>query len=97
LSAVRDLPVTALKIDRSCVAGLTVNESVRSLVRAVIGMGAATGKLVIAEGVEQAGQLEFLEAAGCDALQGFLFSPALAAAEIPGFVASYTEAPSMVA
>ena len=97
LSAVRDLPVTALKIDRSCVAGLTVNESVRSLVRAVIGMGAATGKFVIAEGVEQAEQLEFLEAAGCDALQGFLFAPALVAAEIPAFVASYTEAPSMVA
>jgi len=97
LSAVRDLPVTALKIDRSCVAGLTVNESVRSLVRAVIGMGAATGKIVIAEGVEQKAQLEFLEAAGCDALQGFLFAPALAAAEIPAFVASYTEAPSMVA
>ncbi len=97
LSAVRDLPVTALKIDRSCVAGLTVNESVRSLVRAVIGMGAATGKIVIAEGVEQAEQLEFLEAAGCDALQGFLFAPALVAAEIPAFVAAYTEAPSMVA
>ena len=97
LSAVRDLPVTALKIDRSCVAGLTVSESVRSLVRAVIGMGAATGKIVIAEGVEQTEQLEFLEAAGCDALQGYLFAPALVAAEIPAFVASYTEAPSMVA
>jgi EAL domain-containing protein (putative c-di-GMP-specific phosphodiesterase class I) len=97
LSAVRDLPVTALKIDRSCVAGLGVNESVQSLVRAVIGMGAATGKLVIAEGVEESGQLEFLEAAGCDALQGFLFAPALPAAEIPAFVAAYTEAPSMVA
>jgi len=97
LSAVRELPVTALKIDRSCVAGLGVNESVQSLVRAVIGMGAATGKLVIAEGVEERAQLEFLEAAGCDALQGFLFAPALPAAEIPAFVAAYTEAPSMVA
>ena len=97
LSAVRDLPVTALKIDRACVAGLGANESVTSLVRAVIGMGAATAKLVIAEGVENSAQLEFLEAAGCDALQGFLFAPALPAAEIPAFVAAYTEAPSMVA
>jgi len=97
LSAVRDLPVTALKIDRSCVAGLGVNESVQSLVRAVIGMGAATSKIVIAEGVEDTAQLEFLEAAGCDSLQGFLFAPALPAAEIPAFVAAYTEAPSLVA
>ena len=97
LSAVRDLPVTALKIDRSCVAGLGVNESVQSLVRAVIGMGAATSKIVIAEGVETRAQLEFLEAAGCDSLQGFLFAPAMPAAEIPAFVSAYGDAPSMVA
>jgi len=97
LSAVRDLPITALKIDRSCVAGLGVNESVQSLVRAVIGMGAATRKIVIAEGVEDRSQLEFLEAAGCDALQGFLFAPALPAAEIPAFVTAYSGETSMVA
>jgi len=88
LSVVRDLPITALKIDRSCV---------ESLVRAVIGMGAATGKIVIAEGVEVLGQLEFLEAAGVDALQGYLFAPALAAAELPAFVHAQVEAPSLVA
>jgi EAL domain-containing protein (putative c-di-GMP-specific phosphodiesterase class I) len=97
LSAVRDLPVSALKIDRSCVAGLQVNESAQSLVRAVIGMGAATGKMVIAEGVEHKAQLEFLEEAGCDALQGYLFARELPAAEIPAFVAAYAEAPSLVA
>ena len=36
-------------------------------------------------------------AQGIDLIQGFLFAPALVAAEIPAFVASYTEAPSMVA
>ena len=97
LSSVRDLPVSALKIDRSCVAGLGVNESVNSLVRAVIGIGAATGKIVIAEGVEHKAQLEFLEEAGCDALQGYLFARELPAAEIPAFVATYSEAPSLVA
>jgi EAL domain-containing protein (putative c-di-GMP-specific phosphodiesterase class I) len=97
LNAVRDLPVSALKIDRSCVAGLGINESVNSLVRAVIGIGAATGKIVIAEGVERRAQLEFLEAAGCDALQGYLFSRELPAADIPDFVATFAEAPSLVA
>jgi len=74
LAALRELPVSALKIDRACIAGLDGNEQVRSLVRAVAGMGAATGKQVIAEGVERIEQLRFLEEAGCDALQGYLFA-----------------------
>ncbi len=97
LSAVQNLPLTALKIDRSCVAGLADSEQVRSLVRAVIGIGAATGKQVIAEGVEQYPQLRFLEAAGCNALQGYLFSQPMPAAELPAFIHAQSEAPSMVA
>jgi EAL domain-containing protein (putative c-di-GMP-specific phosphodiesterase class I) len=79
LAALRDLPVTALKIDSACVAGVTESEQVRSLVRAVAGMGAATGKQVIAEGVERIEQLRFLEEAGCDALQGYLFAAPMVA------------------
>jgi EAL domain-containing protein (putative c-di-GMP-specific phosphodiesterase class I) len=97
LSAVQNLPLTALKIDRSCVAGLADSEQVRSLVRAVIGIGAATGKQVIAEGVEQYPQLRFLEAAGCNALQGYLFSKPMPAAELPAYIHAQSEAPSMVA
>jgi len=97
LSAVQNLPLTALKIDRSCVAGLADSEQVRSLVRAVIGIGAATGKQVIAEGVEQYPQLRFLEAAGCNALQGYLFSQPMPAAELPAYIHAQSEAPSMVA
>jgi EAL domain-containing protein (putative c-di-GMP-specific phosphodiesterase class I) len=85
LAALRDLPVTALKIDSACVAGITDSEQVRALVRAVAGMGAVTGKLVIAEGVERIEQLRFLEEAGCDALQGYLFAAPMAAAGIREF------------
>jgi len=74
LAALRELPVSALKIDRACIAGLDGSDQVRSLVRAVAGMGAATGKQVIAEGVERIEQVRFLEEAGCDAMQGFLFA-----------------------
>jgi EAL domain-containing protein (putative c-di-GMP-specific phosphodiesterase class I) len=85
LAALRELPVTALKIDSACVAGITASEQVRALVRAVAGMGAATGKLVIAEGVERIEQLRFLEESGCDALQGYLFAAPMAAANIREF------------
>lgn len=85
LAALRDLPVTALKIDSACVAGITGSEQVRSLVRAVVGMGAATGKQVIAEGVERIEQLRFLEEAGCDALQGYLFAAPVSAEGIREF------------
>jgi len=74
LAALRELPVSALKIDRACIAGLDGSDQVRSLVRAVAGMGVATGKQVIAEGVERIEQVRFLEEAGCDAMQGFLFA-----------------------
>jgi EAL domain-containing protein (putative c-di-GMP-specific phosphodiesterase class I) len=85
LAALRDLPVTALKIDSACVAGVADSEQVRALVRAIAGMGAATGKLVIAEGVERVEQLRFLEEAGCDALQGHLFGAPMTAAGIREF------------
>jgi EAL domain-containing protein (putative c-di-GMP-specific phosphodiesterase class I) len=85
LAALRDLPVTALKIDSACVAGVGESEQVRSLVRALAGMGAATGKQVIAEGVERIEQLRFLEEAGCDALQGFLFAPPMPASSVREF------------
>jgi EAL domain-containing protein (putative c-di-GMP-specific phosphodiesterase class I) len=97
LSAVRDLPVTALKIDRSCVAGIAESEQVRDLVRAVVGMGAATGKLVIAEGVESPEQMRLLEMAGCDAMQGYLFAAPLAAADVPGFMLASPRTMSLVA
>lgn len=97
LSAVRNLPVSVLKIDSACVAGLADNDQVKSLVRALIGMGTATSKQVIAEGVELPQQMRFLEAAGCNAMQGLLFAPAMAAGELTEFMLARPEVHSLVA
>lgn len=77
LAQFRDLMVDEIKIDRSFVFGLEDNPTNRYLTGVVIELGHYFGMNVVAEGVEtrQAGRI--LEAAGCDVLQGFYFSPPL--------------------
>ena len=74
LAYLKRLPVDALKIDRSFVAGLPGNGEDASIARAVIGMAHSLGLKVIAEGVENAAQRDFLATHGCDEIQGYLLS-----------------------
>ena len=80
--ALHDLPIDTIKIDHSCIAAMHANSMQRTIVEAAIGMGAASHWRVIAEGVEQDAQRRFLEAAGCDAMQGYLFAPPLPPADL---------------
>ena len=85
LARLKGFPVDKLKIDRSFVRDLAEDESDAAIARAIISMGHAMGLRVVAEGVETAEQMAILAAAGCDAVQGFLFSrpvPAAQAAEL---------------
>ncbi|WP_051560049.1 EAL domain-containing protein [Marinobacterium jannaschii] len=71
----RDLPVDVLKIDRSFVTGIEQDKERLSLVSSMIRMGHDLGMKVVAEGIENEQQLQYLAEAGCDLGQGFLFSP----------------------
>jgi diguanylate cyclase (GGDEF)-like protein len=77
LAYAQQLPVDALKIDRSFVAGFTDDPRDAGIVRAIIEMARSFGVLTIAEGVESRAQLDELTRLGCDFAQGYLLSPAL--------------------
>jgi len=67
----RNLPVVWVKLDRSLVRGLALNESDRDFCRAVVAMVHTYGKRVIGVGVEDATTLELLREMGVDFMQGF--------------------------
>ncbi|SRR6266581_122244 len=75
LSYLKRFPIATLKIDRSFIHGIPGDASDRAIAGAVIGMAKQLKHRVIAEGVENEAQREFLDRAGCDETQGFLFSP----------------------
>ena len=77
LGYLKKLPINRLKIDRSFLRGLPVDQNDVGIVNAVIYLGRALGLRIVAEGVETEIQRQFLEAAGCEQYQGFLFAPAL--------------------
>jgi diguanylate cyclase len=72
LSRLERLPVRAVKIDRSFVAGIGTPRRGGTIARAVVAMGRSLGLTVIAEGVETEAQRAYLAAAGCHAAQGYL-------------------------
>ena len=82
----RQLPVDELKIDRSCVNGLTSQPSERAIVRGTIAMGHELGLQVVAEGVELPEQDAALIAMGCDVAQGFLYLHPLSAEDVEPFL-----------
>ena len=82
LSALQQFPIGTLKIDQSFVRDVEHNAGNATLVRTIIEMGHSLGMVVVAEGVESASQLQFLEENGCDQAQGRLFGEPCAAEEL---------------
>lgn len=82
LSYLRQFEVDKIKIDRSFVQHLGQSGDAAAIVNAVVTLGHAMGLCVTAEGVETDDQKDFLSGAGCNQLQGFLFSRPVPATEI---------------
>ena len=81
LSHLSDLPFDTLKIDRAFVSRMTEDRGHAALFQAIISMIHSLGMVAVAEGVEAPSQLIYLQAYGCDILQGYLFSKPLPAEE----------------
>ena len=72
LSYLRRFPVDKVKIDRSFIAELPVDRDQGAIVSAIVALAHALQIRVVAEGVETQAQREFLQACGCDFIQGYL-------------------------
>ncbi|MDH4284271.1 MAG: EAL domain-containing protein [Gallionellaceae bacterium] len=81
LSYLKSFPISSLKIDQSFVRDLACQDGV-TVVNAIIALGQGLKLKVIAEGVETEAQLDYLRRARCDEMQGYLFSPPVAAEEM---------------
>ena len=88
LGRLHGLPVDKIKIDKCFVDGVGRGGDAEPLVRAMIALGRSLGLTVVAEGVENQDQLDFLTTEGCDGVQGFHLAPPLPAADVPGLMAS---------
>ncbi|MNN09368.1 Phytochrome-like protein cph2 [compost metagenome] len=76
LGYLKHLPVDVVKIDQTFIRELDGSETGgdAAITRAIIVMAHSLGLEVVAEGVEEVAQLDFLRAHGCDEIQGYLFS-----------------------
>jgi len=72
LSYLKHLPISTVKIDRSFVSEVTHRADDAAIVQAIIAMAHHLGLMVVAEGIEEEAQREFLLEHGCDRFQGFL-------------------------
>ena len=93
LSYLRDFPFDKVKIDRSFVRDIEERHDSQVIVQGIRSIALGLGMTVTAEGVETVGQATRLRTAGCNELQGFLFSKAQPAAEIPALLLQHHEIP----
>jgi EAL domain-containing protein (putative c-di-GMP-specific phosphodiesterase class I) len=93
LSRLRDLHVDILKIDRSFLAGVPERRDAAAIVTAILSLASALGMDAVAEGVETAEQLDFLDAKGCRRAQGYHIARPMPAAQVTEFLREHGPSP----
>ncbi len=73
LAYLRRLPLDLLKIDRAFVHDILIDPNVAAIARTIVALAHSLGLTVVAEGVEQQGQFDYLVEQGCTGYQGYLF------------------------
>lgn len=86
LTALKHTSIDTLKIDRQFVQGLLDDRVAPLLLGTVLGMAGGLRLTTVAEGVETLQEVQVLQSLGCDAAQGFYFSPPVPAESIPPLV-----------
>ncbi|NGM82358.1 EAL domain-containing protein [Paenibacillus sp. 7124] len=89
LSYLTHLPISTLKIDKSFIDSIPAETNQAILLEQMLMIGKRMNMCVIAEGVERAEQLAYLQEQGCDKIQGYLFSKPLAARDVERLLAGW--------
>ncbi len=89
LNYLHELPVDVIKIDRSFITPLIESRECQSLVRNLISLGQDLNMEIVAEGVEDSEQLDMLLGFGCDVIQGYFYSPPVAAEDFAALMKTY--------
>jgi diguanylate cyclase (GGDEF)-like protein len=95
LAYLKRFPIDVIKIDRSFVRNMTTDPNDASLTRTIVLMAKSLKMKTVAEGVETQGQLGFLNAIGCDDVQGFYFSKPAPAAALTEMLRNQLEHPML--
>lgn len=88
LKYIQMLPIDTLKIDRTFVSGIGEMESGNQIVGSIIALAHSLGILVVAEGVENMYQMNYLKEQKCDCVQGFLLSMPLEGDQVDRLIAT---------
>ncbi|MBU5613209.1 putative bifunctional diguanylate cyclase/phosphodiesterase [Geomonas azotofigens] len=90
LNYLKHFPIDAIKIDRSFIAELVSDSDDAAIAEAIISMAHSLKLKVIAEGVENDAQLDFLVDRCCDEAQGFYFAPPMPGEDFTGYVKRFS-------
>ena len=91
LAQLRDLPFDELKIDQSFVHGACSNEKLRAMFDTSLGLARRLGLEVVAEGVEDQADWDFVRKTECDIAQGYFIAKPMPAADLPAWIKSWQE------
>ena len=89
LAQLRDFPFDELKVDRSFVHGACSDETLRAMYDASLGLAKQLGMDIVAEGVEDRADWDFLCRTGCGMAQGYFIARPMPAEALPGWVEAW--------
>jgi len=89
LSYLRRFPFDTLKIDRDFTSSINDGKEARDILAIMIQLGYALGMSIVAEGIEDEGQFQFLQGLGCHRMQGYHLAKPLAADDLSEFLDDY--------
>ncbi|MCF6777030.1 EAL domain-containing protein [Thiotrichales bacterium 19X7-9] len=93
LSYLNELPIDIVKIDRSFISKVATNNDKQPIIKAIIELSHALNYHVIAEGVENQVQYDFLKQHQCDSMQGYLLSKSMPPDDFVEFIKNWQHQP----